>query len=96
MFITACSAAVIPAGPSTNLTDIAYLAMDSVTMSNVINLNEDSRITSFKFNNMTDQLVNSSFCHIISLEVYRGRKEAIQIRHDGFYLSINGSVDVRQ
>ena len=94
--ITACSAAVIQAGPSTNLNLIAYFATDSKTMSTVISLKEAFGITTkFKFN-VTDQLVNSSFCLITSLEVYRGRKETFQISHDGFSLSINGTVDVRQ
>ena len=92
LFITACSAAVIPAGPpSTNLTVIA-----TIGSTNVIGLKGAIEITTkFKFN-ITDQHLNSSFCHITSLEVYRGRKEAIQISHVGFSLSINGTVDVRQ
>ena len=94
LFITACSATVIPAVPSTNLTAIADF--DSATMSNVTSLQEAPGITTkFKFN-ITDQPVNSSFCHIASLEVYRGRKQAIQISHYGFSLSINGNVNVRE
>ena len=91
--IAACSAAVIPAEPSTNLAVMA--GIDSTTESNVTSLQEASGITTkFKFN-ITDQPVNSSFCHISNLEVYRGRKQVIQISHDGFSLSINGTVDVR-
>ena len=47
----------------------------------------------FKFNR-TDQLVNSSFCNISSLEVYRGREEAIEISHEGFSLNKNGNIEV--
>ena len=38
------------------------------------------------------QGVNS--CHIDSLEVYRGRKKAIEISHDGFSINENGSIQV--
>ena len=47
----------------------------------------------FKFNE-TNYLVNSSFCHISSLEVYRGREQAIEISHQGFSLNSNGNVEV--
>ena len=43
----------------------------------------------------TDQPVNSSVCHISSLEVYRGREQAIEISHQGFSLSSNGTIEVR-
>ena len=42
----------------------------------------------------TSQLVNSSFCHIASLEVYRGREQVIKINHGGFSLSDNGTIEV--
>ena len=48
----------------------------------------------FKFNR-TDQLVSSSFCHISSLEVYRGREQAIEISHEGFSLNENGNTEVK-
>ena len=38
--------------------------------------------------------VNSSFCHIASLEVYRGREQAIEISHQGFTLSYGGTIEV--
>ena len=34
----------------------------------------------------TCQPVNSSLCHIASLEVYRGRRQITKISHDGFFL----------
>ena len=46
------------------------------------------------FYRSTDQPVNSSFCHIASLEVYRGRDQAIKIRHYGFSLSQRGTIEV--
>ena len=44
--------------------------------------------------NNTHQSVNGSFCHISSLEVYRGRKQAIEISHDGFSLNDRGPIEV--
>ena len=43
----------------------------------------------------TDQPVNNVFCHITSLEVYRGRNEAIKISHNGFHLNQRGAIEVR-
>ena len=45
--------------------------------------------------NITNQLVSNSLCHISSLEVYRGREQAIEISHKGFSLSENGSIEVK-
>lgn len=49
---------------------------------------------SFGFNE-TKKSVNSSFCNISSLEVYRGREQAAEISHQGFSLNSSGSVEVR-
>ena len=49
----------------------------------------------FKFND-SNQPVNNSFCHIASLEVFRGWNQSIMINHDGFSLTVNGSIEVRQ
>ena len=54
------------------------------------NINDRS---TFIFND-TKQIVNNSFCAISNLEVYRGRKQAIEISHKGFLLSGNGSIEV--
>ena len=40
------------------------------------------------------QLVNSSACHISSLEVYRGINQAFQISHYGFSLGSNSTIEV--
>ena len=40
--------------------------------------------------------LNSSTCQISSLEVYRGRQQAIEISHQGFSLSNNGNIQVQQ
>ena len=44
----------------------------------------------------TNQTLNSSFCQISSLEVYRGREQAIEISQQGFSLSENGTIQVHQ
>ena len=49
---------------------------------------------SFGFNE-TNQPVNSSFCNISNLEVYRGKEQAIEISHQGFFINDSGSIEVR-
>ena len=62
--------------------------------SSVVNLETDfDSISTFIFND-TEQSVNNSFCDISSLEVYRGREQAIEISHEGFCLSDDGSIEV--
>ena len=43
----------------------------------------------------TGQPVDSAFCHITSLEVYRGRNEAVKISHGGLYWNQRGAIEVR-
>ena len=38
--------------------------------------------------------ITTSFCHISSLEVYRGRDQTIEISHQGFSLSEGGIIEV--
>ena len=47
-------------------------------------------------NHSAIEKVNSTVCHISTLEVYRGRDQAIEIRHSGFSLGDNGSIEVLQ
>ena len=42
----------------------------------------------------TQQAVNGSLCHLTNLEVYRGREQAYDIRHDGFSLNSDGNIEV--
>ena len=44
-----------------------------------------------------DQQMNAdtSFCNISSLEVYRGREQVIEISHQGFSLTENGTIEVQ-
>ena len=48
----------------------------------------------FYFNRSDKLLLNSSFCHIASLEVVRGWEQVIEIDHDGFSLSDNATIEV--
>jgi hypothetical protein len=41
-----------------------------------------------------EQPINKSVCDIASLEVYRGREQAIKISHNGFTLSNSGTFEV--
>ena len=42
----------------------------------------------------TNQSLDSTFCHIASLEVVRGLEQAFQINHSGFSLTNNATVEV--
>ena len=84
---------VLPSRLPTNLTAIAVL--DSRT-SNITSLMVEVDVDAiFKFNG-SNQPVNNSFCHIASLEVFRGWNRSIMINHDRFSLTVNGSIEVRQ
>ena len=69
-------------------------SFDNQKSSDIISIMIDTSST-FNFNE-TGKVVNGSFCHIASLEVYRGREQAINISYDGFSLSDNGTIEVRQ
>ena len=67
----------------------------NVDMSNISYLSiRDKNIPERFYFNGTNQLVNNSACHLDSLEVYRGREQAIEISHDGFSLTENGTIEV--
>ena len=62
----------------------------------IVNINKVNEIyvESFGFNE-TNQPVNSSFCNISNLKVYRGKEQAIEISHQGFFINDSGSIEVR-
>ena len=69
----------------------------TIKTANTLSVNGDDineYVVLFEFNE-TRQSVNSSFCIISSLEVYRGREQAIEISHEGFSLNDSGSVEVK-
>ena len=84
--VIGCSFAVIPTR-SSNL--IAVVVLDSRTPNITYLISVDDKHASERFN-------YSSSCHIASLEVYRGRDQAIGISHSGFSLSDNGAIQVLQ
>ena len=90
---TECSSAITPTGASTFLIPMATIYSQHSAINTFTN-DFDEYVALFDFNE-TNQRVNSSFCNISSLEVYRGRKRAIEINHQGFSLNDSGSVEVR-
>jgi hypothetical protein len=90
--VTGCSTTVAPIY-STFL--IPTATIDS-QYSAIVTLDDHfkEKVVLFGFNG-TNQTVNNNVCQISSLEVYRGREQAIEISHQGFSLSDNGSIEVR-
>ena len=80
---TECSSAITPLN-SSGLIAIASISATTVKFEATLHFRE------------ANQTINSSVCDIASLEVYRGGKQAIRISHQGFTLSENGSIKVRQ
>ena len=93
---TGCSVAVVPTRYPTFLVPTAAInnRYSAVTSTEIIN-NFNEFVVIFGFNG-TNQTVNSGYCNISSLEVYRGREQAIEISHEGFSLNGSGNVKVRQ
>ena len=85
-----CNHAVVP---SSRLIGNALFSISSYSPSYLVG-NDPNIAESFYFNG-TDQPVNSTFCHIASLEVFRGWEQAIEVDHDGFSLSDNGTIRVQ-
>ena len=79
---TECSSAITPFN-SSGLTAIASISETIVKFEAMFRFRE------------ANQTINSSVCDIASLEVYRGVKQAIEISHQGFTLSENGSIKVK-
>ena len=90
LFLAGCGASIPSMEP------IIPIAADltSQSSSTIYLVTTITAASRFIFND-TNQSVNSSFCQISSLEVYRGREQAIEISHQGFSLSDNGSIEVR-
>ena len=92
-----CTFAVTPTRQSTFLVSLVNKITESQhsAITNVMGTNNFIEyVVSFGFNE-TNQPVNSSFCDISSLEVYRGREQAIEISHQGFFINDSGSIEVR-
>ena len=97
---TVCSSAVIPTKLSTNFTAVVLLQERQTsntansTTSNVTSLLTEPKVDAILKFSETNQLVNSSFCNIASLEVFRGWKEVFIVHHNGFSLTINATIEV--
>jgi hypothetical protein len=88
---TECCSLIIPNAPS-NLIAIAATSSSTSMAPLVVDPSADGGAT-FYFKD-TEQLINKSVCDIASLEVYRGREQAIKISHNGFTLSNSGTFEV--
>ena len=93
-----CSFAISPVGEIDTQRLILIIEMTGTPIiAQTVNMNyqpENATITFRSYGSQEEQdLVNSSICQISSLEVYRGREEAIKISHQGFSLN-NGSIEV--
>ena len=96
-YIVGCDVAVFPMNstfliPTTTIGS-RYSAITSILSDDEFKSSREY-VEIFGFNG-TNQTVNSSFCDISSLEVYRGREQAIEISRRGFFLGDNGSIEVR-
>ena len=92
---TECSFVITPFG-DTGLTQRLLLRLEMTgtsTTAQTLNTNEDLVNAIVTFRSREEQ-VNSSLCQISSLEVYRGRDQAIEISHQGFSLSGSGTIEV--
>ena len=63
-----------------------------MTAATLISLN-GSAIDAVVVYSGTRQPANGSFCNIASLEVYRGKEQAIEINHSGFSLGNRGTIE---
>ena len=93
---TACSSPIIPVRATLSENSIAFLDFSRISVDNSTTvIGADTNDTVFVVSE-TSQPINNSFCRISSLEVYRGREQAIKISHEGFSLNDNGTINVRQ
>ena len=69
--------------------------IEMITVATPINSEASNLTDAVVYHRPTGQPVNSAFCHITSLEVYRGRNEAVKISHGGFHLNQRGAIEVR-
>lgn len=85
-----CSNAIVP-------TESEDTIAVSSTSSNITRLTVTAEVdggATFRFSE-EEKPLESSLCHVSSLEVFRGRSQAIKIDHDGFSLGPNGTIEVR-
>ena len=88
-----CSFAITPKGQPQNLSIILGIGINGT--STALTATRDRIANAAVTFKDTGQPVNSSTCQISSLEVYRGREQAIEISHQGFSLSDDCSIEVQ-
>ena len=87
-----CSFAITPTGEPHQLR-ITINAVAGTSRLQTFSSNQTS-IDATVVQKSTNAEVNSSFCHISSLEVYRGREQTIEICHEGISLGNSGTIEV--
>ena len=93
IYNTECSSLIIPiANELSNLIAISSTSSSTSIARLVIDAGASGGAM-FYFRD-TEQPINKSVCAIDSLEVYRGREQAIKISHNGFTLSNSGAFEV--
>ena len=86
-----CSFAITPTGEPHQLSLIIKTVNGT---SRLQTINGSSALNATVITRSTGGQVDQSIYHISSLEVYRGRKQAIEISYDGFSLSDSGTIEV--
>ena len=92
-----CNHALVPLqSPNINITTIAVFHSPAPNVTYLMVAKGNTHMHALFMLNRTDQLalVNSSFCYISSLEVYRGRVQSIEINHEEYSLTDFGTVEV--
>ena len=92
---TECSFVITPLGEigQTQRLLLRIEMTGTSTTAQTLKTNEDIVNAIVTFRSREEQ-VNGSVCQISSLEVYRGRDQAIEISHQGFSLSGSGTIEV--
>ena len=90
MYFIECSHSLIANDSSNHIPTVLFNSNSNFTFLMVGGKN----INGMFYFNGTDQLVEKTSCQIVSLEVYRGREQTIQISHHGFSLTDDGAVEV--
>ena len=92
--IIGCRVAIVPINSTFLIPTASIDSRYSVITSTLFKPSREC-VEIFGFNG-TNQTLNSGFCQISSLEVHRGREQAIEISHQGFSLGNSGSIEVRR
>ena len=93
-YIIGCRVAVVPINFASLIPTAAAIDSQHSAITTIDDIIFKKHVLILGFNG-TNRSVNSSFCQISSLEVYRGREQAIEIGHQGLSLSDNGTIEVR-